>query len=322
MDANTPRIRSLLRQAKRNESAGKRVAAEELYRKVIAESPDTVDAWLGLARVLKDPTEEESAFLKVLSLDPENGEASEGLAYLRGEKKPENTIQEEENQAIKENSNSSPVESIISIDENEERVEQDTGETSYAADVLFDQQDVQRNEKELTDDHSHQVEASREVLYCANHPSRETNLRCNRCGKPICSSCARPTPVGYRCPECIREHEDVFFTATAADYLVAALVAFPLGLIAGFLAWRITSSFIGLLVIFLAPIVGNFIGRIVFRAAGRRRGRWLPHLVSSAIVVGGLLFLLANLLFGNLFGIIFMGIYVVAASGAAYYQMR
>ena len=37
-----------------------------------------------------------------------------------------------------------------------------------------------------------------ESLTCANHPDRETLLRCNKCGKPICISCAVRTPVGYR----------------------------------------------------------------------------------------------------------------------------
>ena len=35
--------------------------------------------------------------------------------------------------------------------------------------------------------------------YCANHPTVETTLRCNKCGKPICAKCAIRTPTGYRC---------------------------------------------------------------------------------------------------------------------------
>jgi hypothetical protein len=129
--------------------------------------------------------------------------------------------------------------------------------------------------------------------------------------------------VGYRCPECIREHEDIFYTATAVDYIIAAIIAFPLGFIAGYLAWLFTSiGFFGFFLIFLAPAVGTFLARIIIKAVGRRRGRWLPYLVASAIVVPGLLFLLASVINFRLFGIILMGIYVVAASGAAYYQMR
>jgi hypothetical protein len=323
MDENTPRIRSLLRQAKRNESAGKRAVSEELYRIVISESPDTVDAWLGLARVLKDPAEEEAAYLQALSLDPENIDASDGLAIIKGEKKPFNPTLEEEIHAVNENESPSFGETNINNSEYEVKFESTDVDISSESAAAVDRQETQKNGNALAIDHDHQAAASNEVLFCANHPSRETHLKCNRCGKPICSSCARLTPVGYRCPECIREHEDIFYTATAVDYLIAALLAFPLGFIAGYLAWLFTSiGFFGFFLIFLAPAVGTFLARIIIKAVGRRRGRWLPYLVASAIVIPGLLFLLASVINFRLFGIILMGIYVIAASGAAYYQMR
>jgi membrane associated rhomboid family serine protease len=37
---------------------------------------------------------------------------------------------------------------------------------------------------------------------CYRHPDRETNVKCSRCGRPICPECMRPSPVGMRCPEC------------------------------------------------------------------------------------------------------------------------
>jgi membrane associated rhomboid family serine protease len=40
---------------------------------------------------------------------------------------------------------------------------------------------------------------------CYRHPSRETNVACSRCGRPICPDCMHPSPVGMRCPECARE---------------------------------------------------------------------------------------------------------------------
>ena len=47
-------------------------------------------------------------------------------------------------------------------------------------------------------------------MYCANHPTVETTLRCNRCEKPICAKCAVLTPTGYRCKECIKEQQKIF----------------------------------------------------------------------------------------------------------------
>ena len=40
------------------------------------------------------------------------------------------------------------------------------------------------------------VTANTDTLYCANHPTIATSLRCNRCNKPICHKCAVLTPVG------------------------------------------------------------------------------------------------------------------------------
>lgn len=40
------------------------------------------------------------------------------------------------------------------------------------------------------------------TMQCYRHPGREATLRCSNCERPICTDCARDTPVGYRCPEC------------------------------------------------------------------------------------------------------------------------
>ena len=39
---------------------------------------------------------------------------------------------------------------------------------------------------------------------CYRHPDRETGVSCSSCGRPICPDCMTPTPVGMRCPECMR----------------------------------------------------------------------------------------------------------------------
>jgi hypothetical protein len=151
-----------------------------------------------------------------------------------------------------------------------------------------------------------------EALVCANHPQRKTNLRCNSCGRPICMACANSTPVGYRCPQCIREREEVFYNATFFDYVIAAFSALIISTLAGMIV-----PWLGFFVIFLAAIAGSFIGRLVFRLAGRRRGRWLPHLVATMIVVGALP---GFLLYGGSW--IWIALYLFLATGAAYYQMK
>src|SRR5579884_556422 len=36
---------------------------------------------------------------------------------------------------------------------------------------------------------------------CYRHPDRETGLSCSECGRPICTECMTPAPVGIRCPD-------------------------------------------------------------------------------------------------------------------------
>ena len=44
---------------------------------------------------------------------------------------------------------------------------------------------------------------------CYRHPSRETNVSCSNCGRPICPDCMTSTPVGMRCPECASQKTQV-----------------------------------------------------------------------------------------------------------------
>jgi hypothetical protein len=314
MELTSPRIRSLLRQADKVADSGKRAAAEKLYRQIIEETPDTAAAWAGLGQVVRSPTEKETSYQHALELDPDNDKAQAGLAKLLGE--------------VALADQDEKVGHIEDIPNNDGAPDNpNTGELTSFDPVLVSDNEVATDAPEhlRTDDgHNHPLvtEGKNEgVLHCANHPKRETHLRCNRCNKPICSSCANRTPVGYRCPECIREQEDKFFEATVLDYFVTVIVALPLSLIAGWIAVLLGSSFLGFFLIFLGAAIGSFIGRLSFRAAGRRRGRWMPQLVGAIVVIGALI---AWFIFSGRisFRTIFLGIYIVTATGAAYYQMR
>jgi len=67
-----------------------------------------------------------------------------------------------------------------------------------------------------------------DATFCAVHPAIETTLRCNKCGRYMCTKCVVRTPVGYRCRQCVNQQQAVFFTATQTDYLIAAAVSFGL----------------------------------------------------------------------------------------------
>jgi hypothetical protein len=172
-----------------------------------------------------------------------------------------------------------------------------------------------------------------ETPHCVNHPKVETYLRCNKCNQPICMKCAVQTPVGYRCRNCINTQQQVFYTDfNPVHYLIAAAVALPLSLIAG---WLIPS--LGWYAIILGPLAGGGIAEAARWAIGRRRGPHIWLVVCGCIVVGTLPILFSLLLAlagsalvledvsyvpGGLMGLVWDIVYLVAAVGAAYARLR
>lgn len=120
--------------------------------------------------------------------------------------------------------------------------------------------------------------------FCYRHPTVETGLRCNNCGKYICSKCAMRTPVGYRCPDCLRTQQNVFFNMNEASYAIAGVVAFVLAIPAVFVL-----SKLGLFIVIILGIpAGGFISEAVHRAIKRQRGRYTWLVVAIAVILGGL----------------------------------
>ena len=145
-----------------------------------------------------------------------------------------------------------------------------------------------------------------EVLHCINHPQVETRLRCSKCGNPICPKCAVQTPVGFRCPQCVRSQQAIFYTATSLDYAIATVVGLVISTIAAFIMGRLGIF----LTLILGPVAGGVIAEVVRWAIRRRRGRWIWLVVSGCIVAGALTAALLPFLF-----------YLFASQPAAYLPM-
>ena len=162
-------------------------------------------------------------------------------------------------------------------------------------------------------------------LYCYVHPQRETLLRCNRCERPICQSCAVLTPTGYRCKECVRGQQKVFETARWWDYPVSVVVA-------GVLAWlgSLVAGLLGFFILFLAPVAGMIITEAVRLAVRKRRSKYLPLLAAGATLIGGLLIPLGNFLFalvitGQAAGVLRLlwpAVYAFLAASTVYYRLK
>jgi hypothetical protein len=170
--------------------------------------------------------------------------------------------------------------------------------------------------------------AANAPMYCANHPETETYLRCNKCGKPICLKCAVLTEVGYRCKECIREQQNVFYNAMTSDNWIAFAVAAGITLV----AWPIVAFLFKITGIFgwiIAALVGSSAGaalaQIIRNSVGRRRGRYIRHFTLAGIVIGLIASgLVTSLLFASFEPFFSLGglIFVVLALGTAFQTLR
>ncbi len=166
------------------------------------------------------------------------------------------------------------------------------------------------------------------ILYCSNHPTVETSLRCNRCEKPICIKCAVLTPTGYRCKECVRGQQKTFDTARWSDYPLAFGIVVVLAFLGSFL-----SPILGFLTIFVAPLVGAVTAEAVRFVVRRRRSRLLFQIIVAAAVLGSLpalgiqvlnLFMLSSagsFYAGSFVTVIWSGLYAVLMTSTLYYRI-
>ena len=163
-------------------------------------------------------------------------------------------------------------------------------------------------------------------VYCANHPTVETSLRCNRCGKPICAKCAISTPTGYRCPECVRGQQKVFDTSRWYDFLSAAALSGFLALLGSWIIPRF-----GFFTILLAPLSGVIIAEAVRFAVQRRRSKRLFQTAAIATAAGSLPFLIFSVVsslafasqggLGFLWGLLWQGVYSFVVTSTVYYRL-
>jgi hypothetical protein len=169
------------------------------------------------------------------------------------------------------------------------------------------------------------------VLYCANHPQRETSLRCNRCEKPICPDCAVLTPTGYRCKECVRGMQKIYNTATSIDFVLAFITALVLSYIGSLI-----TGFLGFFILLLAPLVGIVIAEAVRYVIRKRRspGLYLTAAIATALgslpgLVMPVLTLIIGLSSSNAISyvggaglsLIFKVIYTILVTSSMYYRL-
>ncbi len=301
MEEPTLTLSELLAEAAAAAGLGDRAEAERLYRRATERSPGNSTAWLGLAAAVDAVEEKRACYEQVLAINPNNGEARVALQRLA------RLASAEQASAIQ-----------ATLDSAAAQVAADPSRYGPAPSLAAG--------NGAEDDHAHSPSAAGQVLFCANHPETETTLRCNRCGKPVCVRCVELTEVGYRCKECIRAQQNVFFTAETKDYFVLAIVSFVLAALATpiiELLLGMLGLFFGIiLAVFLGPAVGGAAATIIRRSVGRRRGRYMGLVGVIAIILGVGFGLLAASMFGMRINLIPMAVFLFLSLSTIYATLR
>jgi len=279
-------VNELVQRGKAAARVGRLEEARKYLGRAVELESGNVEAWLSLAAVESEREGKIACFETVLQLEPDNVEARLGLQMLQPEQGEEDP--DEQVDAVVEDE----LEAIIA--QASKRLDEAVGPPPP-------------DELPLDDN----------VLYCANHPTVETMLRCNRCNKPICTRCAVQTPVGYRCRECVGKQQAVFYSGGALDYVIAGAISVVLGGIASYLMTLVGAWFIALL---LGPAAGIGIAELVRLAVQRRRSKYLWIVVGAGMVVGALPSLVLALF--SLWSLIALGIFLALAIGAAGARLR
>ncbi len=294
-------LSELLAEAAAAASLGDRAEAERLFRRATQRSPGNTAAWLGLAAAVAPAEEKRTCYEHVLAINPNNGEARIALQRLAGLGTPE--------QASAIQTTLSNAAALVAADPMRYAPTASPSASNGAG-----------------DDPEHSPVAVDQVLFCANHPETETTLRCNRCGKPVCVRCVELTEVGYRCKDCIRQQQNVFFTAETKDYFVLAIVSFFLAALATpiiELLLGMLGLFFGvILAVFLGPAVGGAAATIIRRSVGRRRGRYMGLVGVVAIILGVGFGLIAASMFGLRINLIPLAVFLFLSLSTIYATLR
>ncbi len=128
-----------------------------------------------------------------------------------------------------------------------------------------------------------------EVIYCVNHPDRETLLRCGKCGKPICPECAIRHPVGLRCRQCAQLRRIPTYDLSPRHYVLALTAGLPsaiVGVILGGIFSRLIPFIGGFISWIIAFAVGLLTAEAISRVTGYKRGVGLQVVAAICLVFG------------------------------------
>ena len=122
------------------------------------------------------------------------------------------------------------------------------------------------------------------VYWCARHRKVKTRLRCGRCETPICPKCTKIGPTGARCPDCVSNRGSHVYQVSPLQYLTTFVAAVVLNIVGAVLI-----PFVGVLILFYAPVVGTLLGKTITLVTRGKRGIPLAVVASLGAVLGAMI---------------------------------
>lgn len=110
---------------------------------------------------------------------------------------------------------------------------------------------------------------------------------------PICPRCSVAGAVGMLCPDCASNRSAHIYQVKPGRLLLAALLGLAAGTVVG-LALQAVSGFFLFYLLFVCSAIGGFLGELILRLTGRKRGPKVEFLAGLSVIGGALLALGIN----------------------------
>lgn len=285
----TNRVDALVKEGQAALLAGDSYVARQRFRQALDLAPENVDALLGMAGTVLPYREKRDFLQRALELDAENADARASLRVVE-QKIAAGEVLAPRGVVVRE-----PLPGIEAVPAPEP-------------------------EPDLPE-----PQAETETLHCYIHPDRETGLRCIQCQRPICGQCMVRAPVGQLCPECARARRPRNYQVSASHVIIAAVLGLVVGGLVSVLVWLLILPipFFSFIIAFiLAPIIGEFVVRVLDRLTHAKRGREMRLAAGIGLGLAGAPLPLLFFLGGNILGGLVLALFTALMIGTTVARLR
>jgi tetratricopeptide (TPR) repeat protein len=279
-------VNALVKEGQAALLAGDSYTARQRFRQALDLAPDNVEALLGMAGTVLPYREKRDFLQRALDLDADNADARASLHFVE-QKIAAGEVLAPRGVVVRE-----PLPGIQAVPEPEPEPE---------------------------------PQAENETLFCYIHPDRETGLRCIQCQRPICGQCMVRAAVGQLCPECAHARRPRNYQVSASHIVIASVLGLVVGATLSFLVFTLVLPipFLSFIIAFiLAPIVGEFLVRVLDRLTHAKRGREMQLATGISLGLASAPLPLFLFIFGGIIAGLVLTLFAALMIGTAVTRLR